>query len=55
MQNQIEQGTTRCYSIAFKQKVISETKEGKYTQHGSSEKIGVEKIGGRLTEDWGQT
>ncbi len=33
MKKQFEQGTTKCYSIAFKQKVISEIEESKYIQH----------------------
>jgi transposase-like protein len=41
MKRQFEQGTTKRYSIAFKQKVISEIEEGKYTQRGSGKIYGI--------------
>lgn len=41
MKKQFEQGITKRYSIAFKQKVISEIEEGKYTKSESSRIYGI--------------
>jgi transposase-like protein len=41
MKKQFEQGITKRYSIAFKQKVISEIEEGKYTQSESGKIYGI--------------
>ena len=43
MEKHIEQGITKRYSIAFKQKIISEIEEGKYTQSESSKIYGIYK------------
>lgn len=45
MKKQFEQGITKRYSIAFKQKVISEIEEGKYTQGESSKIYGISQSG----------
>jgi transposase-like protein len=41
MKKQFGQGITKRYSIAFKQKVISEIEEGKYTQSESGKIYGI--------------
>jgi transposase-like protein len=41
MKKQIEQGITKRYSIAFKQKVISEIEEGKYTKSECGKIYGI--------------
>lgn len=41
MKKQFEQGISKRYSIAFKQKIISEIEEGKYTQNESSRIYGM--------------
>ena len=41
MKKQFEQGITKRYSIAFKQKVISEIEDGKYIQGESSRIYGI--------------
>ncbi len=41
MKKRFEQGITKRYSIAFKQKVISEIEEGKYAKSESSKIYGI--------------
>jgi len=41
MKKHFEQGITKRYSIAFKEKVISEIEEGKYTKSESSKVYGI--------------
>ncbi len=41
MKKQFEQGTTERYSIAFKQKVISEIEEGELTQSECGKIYGI--------------
>ena len=44
MKKQFVQGITKRYSIAFKQKIISELEEGKYTKSESGKIYGISRV-----------